>query len=81
MKTINDVVVDRLLYFIGKQNLTQYKLAQLSGLSFSTVKTILQKKTNGVSLRSIILLADGLGITPSEFINTDAFLAENLDIK
>lgn len=80
MKTINDAVVERLLYFMGKQDLTQYKLAQLSGLSFSTIKTILQKKTNDINLRSIILLASGLGITPAEFINTDAFLAENLDI-
>lgn len=80
MKTINDVVVDRLLYFMGQQNLTQYKMAQLSGLPVSTVKSIIRKKTSGVTLKSIILLASGLGMTPAEFINTDAFLAENLDI-
>lgn len=81
MKTINDVVVERLFLFMGERNLTQYKLAQLSGIPFPTIKSIMQRRTKGISLKTIIMLADGLKITPSEFIDNPAFLADNLNLE
>ena len=80
MKTLNDVVVEKLCKYMGEQNLTQYKLAQLSNLPFATIKSIMQKRTKGISLKTIILLSKGLNITPSQFIDGDAFLADNLDL-
>lgn len=80
MKNINDVVVEKLCKYMGERNLTQYKLAQLSGLPFPTIKSIMQKRTKGISLKTIIMLADGLGISPSEFVQGDEFLAQNLDL-
>ena len=81
MKTLNDVVVERLCKYMGEQDLTQYKLSQLSGVPFPTIKSIMQRRTKGISLKTIILLANGLGITPAEFINDKAFWAENLNIE
>jgi len=81
MKTLNDAVVERLYKYMGEKNLTQYKLAQLSGIPFPTIKSIMQRRTNGISLKTIILLADGLGISPSEFIDDESFLAKNLDLE
>ena len=80
-KRVIDVVIDRLHKYMGEQNLTQYALAQRSNLPFSTVKSIMQRKTKGVELKTIILLASGLGVTPSEFINDKTFLAANLDLE
>lgn len=81
MKSINDVVVERLCKFMGERNLTQYKLAQLSGIPFPTIKSIMQRRTKGITLKTIIMLANGLDITPSEFINDESFLAENLELE
>ena len=81
MKTLNDAVVERLYKYMGETNLTQYKLAQLSGIPFPTIKSIMQRRTNGISLKTIILLADGLGISPAEFIDDESFLAKNLDLE
>lgn len=81
MKTINDVVVERLFLFMGERNLTQYKLAQLSSIPLPTIKSIMQRRTKGISLKTIIMLADGLKITPSEFIDDPAFLADNLNLE
>lgn len=81
MKTLNDAVVERLYKYMGEKNLTQYKLAQLSGIPFPTIKSIMQRRTNGISLKTIILLADGLGIFPAEFIDDESFLAKNLDLE
>ena len=47
MKTLNDAVVERLYKYMGEKNLTQYKLAQLSGIPFPTIKSIMQRRTNG----------------------------------
>jgi len=80
MKTLSEVVVDRLLKFMNERNLTQYKLAQLSGLPFPTIKSIMQRRTKGISLKTIILLANGLNITPSDFIDDKSFDLENLDL-
>lgn len=80
MKTINDVVVERLCKYMGEKNLTQYKLAQLSSIPFPTIKSIMQRRTKGITLKTIIMLSDGLKIKPSEFIDDDAFLAENLKL-
>lgn len=78
---LNDAVVERLYKYMGEKNLTQYKLAQLSGIPFPTIKSIMQRRTNGISLKTIILLADGLGISPAELIDDESFLAKNLDLE
>lgn len=78
MKTVNDVIVEKLCKYMGERDLTQYRLAQLSGLPFPTVKSIMQRRTKGVSLKTVIMLAHGLGITPAEFLDDEAFYAENL---
>ena len=74
MKTLNDAVVERLYKYMGEKNLTQYKLAQLSGIPFPTIKSIMQRRTNGISLKTIILLADGLGFLPPNLSMTNRFL-------
>ncbi|MBQ3116504.1 MAG: helix-turn-helix transcriptional regulator [Clostridia bacterium] len=81
VKTLNDVVVERLYFYMEQKNLSQYKLAQLSGVPFPTLKSIMQRRTRGISLKTIILLSNGLGITPSEFINHPSFSSENIDLE
>ena len=81
MKSINDVVVERLCYYMEMKNLTQYKLSQLSGIPFPTIKSIMQRRTKGISLKTIIMLSYGLGLKPSEFIDNEMFLFENLDLE
>ncbi len=79
MESVISAVVNRLLFYMGERNLTQYRLAQLSGLPFATVKSIMQRRANGVGLRTLIMLAHGLGITVSEFLDDPSFEYENLD--
>jgi len=79
-KTINNAIVERLTRYMEEQGLTQYKLAQLSGLPFPTIKSIMQQRTKDINLKTIILLAHGLKITPSEFLNDDIFISENLNL-
>ncbi len=80
MKLLSDVFVERILKLMGEQNLTQYKLAQQSGLPYATIKSIMQRRTKGISLKTIIMLSEGFKMTPSEFLNDPSFLPENLEL-
>lgn len=81
MKTLNNAVVDRLNKYLEEKNLTQYRLAELSGVPFATIKSIMQRRTKTINFKTIILLASGLGLEPWEFIHDDCFCVENLDIE
>ena len=80
MKTLNDAVVERLYKYMGEKNLTQYKLAQLSGIPFPTIKSIMQRRTNGISLKTIILLADGLRPPAGAFCDDGPKLAMHIGL-
>ncbi len=79
-KNVSNALIVRLNKFFEERNLNQYQFSQLTGVSYTTIKHIMQRRTKSVDLKTIILFAHGLGITPAEFINDDAFLYENLDI-
>ena len=81
MKKITSVIAERLLKYMGDRELTQYKLAQLSGVPFTTLKSIMQRKTKDIKLKTIIMLCAGLGISPSEFLADEAFLPSNLELE
>jgi hypothetical protein len=41
----------------------------------------MQKRTKGISLKTVILLARGLGVSPAEFLNDELFESEDLDLE
>ncbi len=79
-KTLGEVVCSRIGKFLYERNLTQYRLAKMCNIPLPTLKSIMQRRTKGIQLKTIILLAHGLGMKPSEFIDDEAFLAENLTL-
>ena len=81
MKNLGSAVADRINKYLNDKDLTQYKLAELSGVPFSTIKSIMQRHTKSINLKTIILLSHGLNIKPCEFIDDDSFLFDNLDIE
>lgn len=57
-----------------------YKLERRSAVSHDTLKSIMKGKTKGVNLKTLIALSDGLGITVSEFLNSELFSYDNLNM-
>ena len=80
MKSLNEAIVERLCQYMNEKNLTQYKLAQLSGVPFPTIKSIMQRRTKDISLKTLICLTEGLGVPVHQFLDSDAFFPENLDL-
>lgn len=71
--TAQEAVRNRILQLCGERNITINKLATLAALPPSSVKNILYGKSQNPKLLTIKLVCDGLGITLSEFFDTDDF--------
>ena len=72
-------VVKRLQELIKERGITVNKLANLSGVSPSTVKNIFNGVSKNPGIITIKLLCDGMGITITEFFNSPIF--EELEIE
>lgn len=80
MHTIT-AVKNRLLQLCGERNITVNKLATLSALPPSSVKAILYGRSKNPKLITIKMICDGLGITLSEFFDTEEFNNLEQEIK
>lgn len=80
MKSVTDVVVERICKFLGEQNITQYKLAQLSDIPAPTLKSIMQRRTKNISLKTVMLIAKGFGMSVSEFLDEPMFDPDKLNL-
>ena len=72
MKTYN-LVKNRILELCEVRHMTINKLATEAGLSPSSLKSILYGKSKNPGIVTIKIICDGLGITISEFFDTDEF--------
>ena len=77
---VSQAVALRIQELLKAKNITRYKLAQKSCLSHDTIKSIMKNKAKGVTLKTIILLAEGFGITAAEFLDSSLFDRDNFDI-
>ena len=81
MNDISKAVALRVKELLKERSITQYRLEQKMGLSHETVKSIMKGKTKGVNLKTVVIISEGLNITVSEFLNSELFSYENLNIE
>ncbi len=80
MRNISEAVTIRLKELLDERGLSVYKLERRSAVSHDTLKSIMKGKTKGVNLKTLIALSDGLGITVSEFLDSELFSYDNLNM-
>lgn len=78
---VYDVVVQRIYELCRQKNITPNALSYMSGVSQSTVKSILNGESKNPGIVTIKKLCDGLDISLVEFFNTDAFNEIEQEIK
>ena len=66
-------VANRIVVLCGQRGWTIHKLATESGVSPSTVKSILYGRSQNPGVVTIKMLCDGLGITLEEFFSSPEF--------
>ncbi len=68
-----NAVKARILELCEQKNMTIYRLALESGVSQSTIKSILYGKSKNPGVVTLKMLCDGLGIDIITFFNTEIF--------
>ena len=77
---ISQAVALRIKELLKEKQLTQYRLEHKACLSHDTVKSIMKGKAKGVNLKTLIAISDGFGMTVSEFLQSELFLYDNLNM-
>ena len=79
--TVNDAVARRITTLLKEKNMTQYRLEQLSGIQHGHMQWILSGKSKTVTLSTVMMIANGFGMTILEFLDDELFLYENLEVE
>ena len=79
--TVNDAVAKRITQLLAEKKMTQYRLEQQSGIQHGHMQWIMSGKSRTVTLSTVMMLANGFGMTVIEFLNNDMFLFENLEVE
>ena len=79
--TVNDAVAKRIVGLLAEKKMTQYRLEQLSGIQHGHMQWIMSGKSKTVTLSTVLLLANGFGMTVLEFLDHEFFNIENLEIE
>ena len=79
--TINNALSMRIKELLITKNMSQYRLEQNSGVSHSQLGFILKNRNNSVNFKTIIMLANGFGMTLLEFLDTPLFDCNKLDLE
>lgn len=79
--TVNDAVAKRVEDLLKEKNMTQYRLEQNSGIQHGHMQWIMSGKSKTVTLSTVIMLANGFGMTVIEFLSDDMFKYESLEVE
>ena len=71
--TVKDVVANNFRLLCKKRGITPNELATLSGVTPSTVYSLLDDRRRDVSIITIKKLCDGLDMTITDFFDDDIF--------
>ena len=78
---VYDVVVKRIRDLCNEQDIPPNALSYKSGISQSTIKSILNGESKNPGIVTIKKLCDGLNISLVEFFNTEEFLNIEQELK
>jgi len=79
--TVKDMVAERFRSLCRERNIKANELANISGVTPSTVYSLLDERRRDVSIITIKKLCDGLEITLGEFFSTPEFDSLEQELK
>jgi len=72
--TIKDATSKRILQLCGENNITINRLANLAGITQSTLNDVVRGKSKNPTIKTIYYICFGLGIELKDFFDSDLFL-------
>lgn len=79
--TVNDAVAMRISKLLQKNNMSQYRLEQNSGIQYGSMQCIMNGRNKTVTLSTVIMLAKGFDMSLTEFLNDDIFSSTDLELE
>ena len=79
--TVNDAVRKRISGLLLEKGMTQYRLEQETGIQHGRMQCIMNGRNKTVTLSTVIVIAQGFGMSVTEFLDDEIFNPENLDIE
>lgn len=70
---IAEATKQRIMQLCYDRNITLCKLATISGIPYTTIKSIIYNQSKNPGVTTIKKICDGLDITIIEFFDTDTF--------
>ena len=74
-------VKNRILQLLGEQRMSIHRLAMESAVAPSSIKNILYGKSKNPGIVTLKMLCDGLGISLTDFFDTDLFRGLEQEIR
>lgn len=76
--TLAEALSARVDELLKEKNMTQYRLAKLSGLAQTTIADIRKMRNKGTNIQNLNALAQGLGTDLRGFFDSSLFNGENI---
>ena len=77
---LSTAVALRISNILRERKMSQYRLEKIIAMPHNTMKTLMGERNSGVNLKTVIAIADGFNITISDFLNSDLFQYNNLNM-
>lgn len=71
--TAKECVVERIKRICTDRNISMYELSKISGVSYSTLYSAVNSKQKDISIRTVIRLCDGIGMSMVDFFDSPEF--------
>ena len=78
---VGQAVRERIAELCEEQHITINKLANISGITQSTLNNIMSGRNNSTTISTIQKICDGLEITVTDFFDSPLFLGIEQEIK
>ena len=78
---VGQAVRERIAELCEEKHITINKLANISGITQSTLNNIMSGRNNSTTISTIQKICDGLEITVTDFIDSPLFLGIEQEIK
>lgn len=76
-----EAFASRLTELLAERNISLYKFCVNSGIGRSTLINLSKGDSKSPTLETVYQVFDALGITPQEFLSSELFNPDNIDLK
>lgn len=79
--TVNDAVAMRITELLKEKKMSQYRLERKSGIQHGSMQCIMNGRNKTVTLSTIIMIANGFDVSLIEFLDSEIFRSEDLEVE